>query len=62
MSYRKEVYRSLSLITQLGISVMVPIFLCILAGHFIDKYFGTSTLLVFLETPIFLLQEYLRKM
>lgn len=52
MSYRKEVYRSLSLITQLGISVMVPIFLCILAGHFIDKYFGTSTLLVFLVLGI----------
>lgn len=48
MSYRKEVFRSLSLITQLGISIMVPIFMCVVAGVLIDKYFGTSTLLIFL--------------
>ena len=48
MSYKKEVFRSLSLVTQLGISIMVPVFLCILAGVFIDKHFGTSTLIIFL--------------
>lgn len=48
MSYRKEVFRSLSLITQLGISVMVPVFMCVIAGVLIDKHFGTSTVLVFL--------------
>lgn len=40
---KKEVFRSLTLVTQLGISVMVPIFLCIFAGLMIDKYFHTST-------------------
>ena len=44
MSYRKEVFRSFTLITQVSISVMVPMFLCIIAGIFIDKHFGTSTL------------------
>ena len=48
MSYRKEVFRSLSLVTQLGISIMVTVFMCILAGVLIDKYFGTSTLIIFL--------------
>ena len=48
MKYRKEVFRSLTLITQLGISVMVPLFLCILVGVTIDKYFGTSTTVWFM--------------
>ncbi|NLL93336.1 MAG: AtpZ/AtpI family protein [Clostridiales bacterium] len=48
MKYRKEVFRSLTLITQLGISVMVPLFLCIFVGVTIDKYFGTSTTVWFM--------------
>lgn len=48
MGYRKEVFRSFSMISQIGMSVMVPIFLCVFIGVMIDKYFGTSTLLVFL--------------
>lgn len=48
MGYRKEVFRSLTMVTQLGVSVMVPIFMCLFIGYMIDKYFNTSTLLVFL--------------
>lgn len=48
MSYRKEVFRSLTMVTQLGISVMVPVFMCIFIGYMIDKYFETSTIVVFL--------------
>lgn len=48
MGYRKEVFRSLTMITQLGVSVMVPIFMCLFIGYMIDKYFNTSTILVFL--------------
>lgn len=48
MGYRKEVFRSLSLITQLGVSVMVPVFMCVVAGVLIDNHFGTSTLVVLL--------------
>lgn len=45
MSQRKEVVRSFMLISHLGITVMVPIFLCVIVGIVIDKHFGTSTLL-----------------
>ena len=48
MSYRKEVFRSFSMISQIGVSIIVPIFLCLFIGFMIDKYFGTSTLLVLL--------------
>jgi ATP synthase protein I len=48
MGYRKEVFRSLSMISQIGISVMVPIFMCVFVGVMIDKYFNTSTLIVLL--------------
>ncbi len=40
---KKEVFRSLTLISQLGVSVMVPMFMCLGIGLFIDKRFGTST-------------------
>ena len=48
MGYRKEVFRSLSMISQIGISVMVPIFMCVFVGVMIDKYFNTSTLIILL--------------
>ncbi|MBE5939476.1 MAG: AtpZ/AtpI family protein [Lachnospiraceae bacterium] len=38
---KKSVFRSLSLITQLGVSVMVPTFLCLAVGLFIDSKFST---------------------
>ena len=40
---KKEVIRSLSLVSQLGFSVMVPTFMCIGIGILIDNKFGTST-------------------
>lgn len=45
MSQRKEVIRSFMLISHLGVTVMVPIFLCMIVGIVIDKHFGTSTLI-----------------
>ena len=45
MSQRKEVIRSFMLISHLGVTVMVPIFLCVIVGIVIDKHFGTSTLI-----------------
>lgn len=41
MKYKKSVFRSLALVTQLGLSVIVPIFLCVFAGNYIDSRFGT---------------------
>lgn len=42
MGYKKSVFRSLAMVTQLGISVMTPIFLCIFIGYQIDTRLGTS--------------------
>lgn len=39
--YHKSVFKSFFLVTQLGISVMVPIALCVAIGVLIDKRFGT---------------------
>lgn len=44
MKYKKSVFRSLSLIMQLGLTVVTPIFLCIFAGNYIDSRFGTKTM------------------
>lgn len=52
MKYKKEVFRSLALITQLGIHMMVPVFMCLFIGYLIDKKFGTSTILIFLVAGI----------
>lgn len=38
---KKSVFRSLSLISQLTIHVMVPTFLCLAAGLYIDSKFST---------------------
>lgn len=40
--YSKSVYRSLILITQFGLSMLVPIFMCTFLGIFIDQKAGTS--------------------
>lgn len=48
MGYKKQVFRSLAMVTQLGISVMTPMFLCLFAGYFIDLYLGTKLIVFFL--------------
>lgn len=48
MRQKKNGLSNLVLITQLGINVLTPVFLCVLAGIWIDKRFGTSTVLIFL--------------
>ncbi|MEY8516512.1 AtpZ/AtpI family protein [Lachnospiraceae bacterium 29-84] len=37
MKYEKSVYRSLTLITQFGINMLVPIFLCTMAGIWLGR-------------------------
>lgn len=46
--YDKSVYRSLALITQFGINMLVPIFLCSFLGIWLDKKFGTSYWMIIL--------------
>ncbi len=38
----KSVYKSLALITQFGINMLVPIFLCSFLGLWLDQRFETS--------------------
>lgn len=40
--YDKNVYRSLVLITQFGINMLVPVFLCFFVGYWLDTKFHTS--------------------
>jgi len=40
--YKSEVYKSLALITQFGINMIVPIFLCMFIGIFLDRKLGTG--------------------
>ncbi len=40
--YGKNVYKSLAMVTQFGINMIVPIFLCSFLGMYLDKKFSTS--------------------
>lgn len=48
MHYKRSVFRSLAMVTQLGLSVVTPVFLCIFAGYQLDTRFGTKTMVPFL--------------
>lgn len=39
--YKRSVYQSLAVITQFGINMLVPIFLCSFAGLYLERKFGT---------------------
>lgn len=39
----KEILRNLSMITQLGLSVMTPILLCVVGAGYIDRRFDTGS-------------------
>lgn len=43
MKFDSNVLKSLSLISQVGISMAVPIIGCMLIGNFIDKAFNTGS-------------------
>ncbi len=45
MNYKSSVFRTLSLITQLGLSILTPIFLCVFLGNYLEEKF---------EIPIFI--------
>lgn len=48
MGYKKSVFRSLAMVSQLGFCVLTPVLLGIFAGSYVDSRYGTKTLLVFL--------------
>lgn len=48
MKYKKSVYRNFALITQIGISMLVPVALCVAIGLLIDSKFGTYWVIPFI--------------
>lgn len=46
--YERTVYQSFALISQFGITMVVPIFLCSFLGWYLDKQFQTSYLFIIL--------------
>ena len=42
MNYKRSVYNTLALISQLGISIIVPILLCAFVGVFLENKFSIS--------------------
>ncbi len=48
MRHQRSVFRSLAMVTQLGLSVMTPVFLCVFAGYYIDTHYGTRLILLLL--------------
>ena len=47
-SYNKSVYRSLALIMQFGLNMLVPICLLSWLGIYLDRKFSTSWIMIFL--------------
>lgn len=48
MKLDKNVMKSLAMITQVGISMLAPVVLCVFVGYWLDTKFGWSTVLVLL--------------
>lgn len=48
MKINKDIVRSLSLITQLGITILTSIFLCMFLGLWLDRKFSTHFFIPFL--------------
>lgn len=42
MHYKRSVFRSFAMVTQLGFSVLTPILLCVYTGYLVDSHFGTK--------------------
>ena len=45
MHYRKSIFRSLAMVTQLGLCVVTPVFLCVFIGYQIDTRFEVKTMI-----------------
>lgn len=48
MKYNRNVYQALMMITQFGINMLVPIFICTFLGMFLDRKLESSVFTVIL--------------
>lgn len=46
--FNRNVYQSLTMISQFGINMLVPVIVCSFLGIFLDKKLGTSYLVIIL--------------
>lgn len=46
--YKKSVFRSLAMVTQLGLCVLTPVLAAVWAGGYIDSRYGTKSTLILL--------------
>lgn len=53
MDLKKEIIRTLALITQVGISMLAPVLLCILLGLFVQKQFSVDLMLLWIILGLF---------
>ena len=44
----KSVFKALAMVTQFGINMLVPVFICVFAGMKLDEWLGTSFIVVIL--------------
>jgi ATP synthase protein I len=42
MNKKNQIFRNIALISQLGINIMVPVFMCLLIGKGLDRLTGSS--------------------
>lgn len=43
MKFDKDIVKNLAMITQVGISMLAPVILCVFVGYCLDEKFGWST-------------------
>lgn len=48
----KDIMKALSMLSQVGISMFVPIFGCIIIGNFLDKLLNTNVIFLIIFTVI----------
>lgn len=48
VKYNRNVYQALMMISQFGINMLVPIFLCSFVGMYLDRRFDTSFWMILL--------------
>ena len=48
LNSRRNSFKMLALVTQFGINMLVPIFLCFFLGMYLDKQLGTNYLMILL--------------
>ena len=54
MKEKSKLFKAFTMVSQIGISMMVPVFLCVWLGSFLDEKLGTSFLF-----PVFLVLGFL---